>query len=201
MNGPFIVDVISMLLNGVGLLRSASSAKSEAKMVALLEEIRTLLAVPEDSSENSAIDMFLARHLWERWSDVLRRDTIMLVTGCHELPETFDRPIAYAIKFAIDHIGQDRRHQPLHSLVMGDRWFRENFADWPLAISLGGPVINNLTGDIMSRAAVLHRGDRWTIAKVDRRYAVFGNDPKDTLEAMNVFSERELVGYLNAAWA
>lgn len=53
---------------------------------------------------------------------------------------------------------------------------------------------------IVAQGKVVHRGNKWTIAKRNQRYAIYGDDPADTLTAMKAFAEHELVKYLNSVW-
>jgi hypothetical protein len=85
---------------------------------------------------------------------------------------------------------------------MGDHWFYRdgNFSERPFVLSVGGPGINTVTERIVTKGDVVHKGEKWTIAKRNQRYAIYGDDPADTLTAMKAFAQHELVNYLNDVW-
>ena len=193
-------DAISVMLNGFGLVQNAASGKVQKRMAETLEQIRDMLKRQSASSDLSIPSV--PQPLWLAWRNALHPHTILLTTGSHEFCEIFDRPTAYALKFAIDQFGQFYNRTPLYSMVMGDYWFYQdsNLSERPFVLSVGGPRINAVTDHIVAEGEVVHTGNRWTIAKRNQRYAIYGDDPADTLTAMKAFAEHELVNYLNGVW-
>jgi hypothetical protein len=195
-----MLDAISVILSGFGLVQNAGSSKVQRQMAETLENIRDTLKRQSTSSDISLSSV--PQPLWLAWRNALQSHTILLTTGCHEFSEIFDRPTAYALKFAIDQFGQFYNRTPLYTMVMGDYWFYRdnNFSERPFVLSVGGPRINTVTERIVAKGKVVHRGNKWTIAKRNQRYAIYGDDPADTLTAMKAFAEHELVNYLNSVW-
>jgi hypothetical protein len=193
-------DAISVVLGGIGLVQNAGSGKAQRQMAETLENIRDILKRQSTSTDLSLSSV--PQPLWLAWRDALQRHTIILTTGCHQFSEIFDRPTAYALKFAIDQFGQSYNQAPLYTMVMGDHWFYrdDDFSQRPFVLSVGGPRINTVTERIVAKGKVVHRGNKWTIAKRDQRYAIYGDDPADTLTAMKAFAEHELVNYLDSVW-
>jgi hypothetical protein len=193
-------DAISVLLSGIGLVQSAGSEKVQKQMVETLESIRSMLnrqVVARDRSQN-----FVPDNLWLTWQDTLQSHSIVLVTGCHELSEIFDRPTAYALKFAIDQCGEVFQKVPLHAFVMGDIWFQQDpkFTARPFVLSIGGPKMNMVSAEIVAHGSTVHSGKTWSIVQQGNRFALYGQDPVDTLGAMQAFADLELMKYLNRIW-
>ena len=193
-------DAISVILGGFGLVQNAGSGKVQRQMAETLEDIRNTLKRQSASSDWTLSSV--PQPLWLAWRDALQSHTILLTTGCHEFSEIFDRPTAYALKFALDQFGEFYKRTPLYTVVMGDYWFYRdsNFSERPFVLSIGGPRINTVSERIVAKGKVVHRGNKWTIAKRNQRYAIYGDDPADTLTAMKAFAEHELVNYLNSVW-
>src|SRR6266581_643940 len=118
------------------------------------------------------------------------------------MAEVFDRPTAYSLKFAIDQFGEAYRLKPVYAVVMGDYWFYRDGTnhDRRRVLSIGGPKVNNLTSEILTSGEVIRSERSWVIARSNRRYVIYGDDPSDTLAAMKVFAEQELLKYLQWAW-
>jgi len=195
-----ITDIVSIVLSGLGLVQNAGSDKVQQEMVKSLESIRDILEKQASGADPSRL--FVPDPLWLTWYNALQSDTIILVTGCHEFSEIFDRSAAYALKFAIDQFGAPFNHQPIHAMVMGDIWFHRDtkFTTRPFVVSVGGPNVNTVTHSITSKGNIIHRGNKWKITRDNKRYAVYGDDPVDTLYAMKAFAERELLKYLSSVW-
>jgi len=72
--------------------------------------------------------------------------TILIVTGCCIVTELLDRPIAEYLRDAIDRLGKNPFQR---GIVMGDIWWLriEKLQKQPV-ISVGGPLVNNLTTNI-----------------------------------------------------
>jgi hypothetical protein len=193
-------EPLSIILSGLGIMQNAGSGKAQKQMVETLEHIRDILN--RQSTSTASVPSFVPEPLWRAWRDAIKNHTIILVTGCHEPSEIFDRPTAYSLKFAIDQLGQYHNRMPLHAMVVGDIWFyREaSLSKRPLVLSIGGAQVNDVSGEIISRGSIMHNGNRWAIAKSSERYAIYGDDPLDTQAAMKAFAEHELMSYLNRAW-
>jgi hypothetical protein len=88
-------------------------------------------------------------------------------------------------------------------MVIGDIWFyREaSLSQRPFVLSIGGAHINDVSKEIITRGSVIHSGSKWAIVKNNERYAIYGDDPADTLSAMKAFAKHELMSYLNLAWS
>ena len=193
-------DAISVILGGFGLVQNAGSGKVQKQMAETLDSIRDILKRQSSSSDLSLSSV--PQPLWLAWRNALQKHTIILVTGCHEFSEIFDRPTAYALKFAIDQFGQFYNQPPIHAMVMGDIWFHRDssFSQRPFVLSVGGPRINSVSEHIVSSGRFIHRGHKWSIAQKENRYAIYGDDPADTLSAMKAFAENEMVNYLKRIW-
>src|SRR3712207_1457140 len=114
-------EAISVVVSGIGLVQNASSDKMQKQMAETLEHIRDLLKRQVKDGDLSPSQVPLL--MWYNWHNPIQSHTIILVTGCHEFSEIFDRPTAYALKFAIDQFGDSVRRKPLHAMVIGDIWF------------------------------------------------------------------------------
>jgi hypothetical protein len=195
-------EAISVILSGISLLQNTGSGKVQQQMAETLNNIKDILN--RQSAASDSLLSFVPQPLWLSWEEALKSHTIILVTGCHEFSEIFDRPTAYALKFAIDQFGQFYNQVPLCAMVMSDIWFYRDdhagFSQRPFVLSIGGPAINTVSSEIVSQGNIIHRGSNWTIAKRADWYAIYGNDPADTLASMKAFAERELTNYLNRAW-
>lgn len=111
-------DAISVILSGFGLVQNSGSGRVQKQMAETLESIRDILKRQSLSDELSLSSV--PQPLWLAWRDALQKHTVILVAGCHEYSEIFDRPTAYALKFAIDRFGDAYNQAPLHAIVMGD---------------------------------------------------------------------------------
>lgn len=137
------------------------------------------------------------------WAQEIVRDTILIVTGCYERAEMFDRPCAYELKMSIDHTKVSKAF--LRSVVMGDIWFCDHIdsTGHPNVISIGSPGINHLSRIITERAELV-RGSAdgpWQIMRYGNRWAVFGHLAEDTYDAINSFRERDLPGFITEIWS
>jgi hypothetical protein len=195
--GATMFEPVSIILSGLGIMQNAGSGKVQKQMAETLEHIRDILK--RQSTSKDFLLSLVPEPLWLTWRDAIKSHTIVLVTGCHEYSEIFDRPTAYSLKFAIDQFGQFYNRMPLHAMVMGDIWFyREaSLSQRPFVLSIGGAHINDVSKEIISQGSVIHSGSKWAIEKDNERYAIYGDDPADTLTAMKAFAEHELMPYLN----
>jgi len=130
-------------------------------------------------------------------------ETIVIVTGCHHIPEIFDRPSAYELKASIDYIGQSLGRAFLYSVVMGDIWFlnHSNIQDHTNVISVGSTGINSLSGIIAAQGDVTRKEKRWQIVRSGNRWALFGDLAEDTYDAVSSFKDHDLPGFLGELWS
>jgi hypothetical protein len=162
-----------------------------------LEKERSLLRVAlriEEAIANA--------RLQEDWQSDIDAATIVIVTGCHHLPELFDRPPAYQLKQAIDQAGAKASRSFLRSIVMGDIWFNERsgHSDHPNVISLGSPNSNYLTQKIIDNCNIVKTGDRWRILRGGDRWALYGDLAQHTRAAAIWFQENKLKPFLDELW-
>jgi len=142
----------------------------------------------------------------QEWIHEIAPDTIIIVTGCHNVPETFDRPSAYELKAAIDDVMKSAKRTFLHAIVMGDLWFftkESNIQNHRNVISIGSSAVNSLTGIIESKSGKPVQQDangRWQILRDGNRWALFGDRAEDTYDALSRFKDRDLPGFLGEIW-
>lgn len=139
------------------------------------------------------------------WPDEIVLDTVVIVTGCYHRAEIFDRPSAYELRTSIDYIGGSVGRAFLHSLVMGDIWFKDHshITGHPNVISIGAPGINSLS-EIIDKQGKPVRKDtdgRWRIMRAGNRWALIGDQAEDTNDAVSSFKERDLQGFLGQIWS
>jgi hypothetical protein len=192
-----LVEVITTILEGIGL---AVQIKSRSKDAEIVEELRSLVAALRESKSPDALS--IPEGIWKDPGSLVHPETITLVTGAHYMCEVFDRKAAYDLKLAIDAFGLRHGKRHLSSIVVSDVWyFRDSTVRTTAAtLSLGGPTVNALTKDILASGGLLAEGAEWTIAGDGHRYALFGTNPLDTLEAMKVFSRDHLISMIETAW-
>ncbi len=195
-------EAISIVLGGLGLIQNAGSGKYQEQIADTLGEIKKILEKQEKSNSNESSIGFVPESLWLTWKHVVQKHTVVLVTGCHEFSEAFDRPVAYSLKLAIDQFGESVGMQPLNSLVISDYWVnREHkFSKWENIIAIGGPAINTTCASIIQQGTLLTSAEKFWIYRSGSRFAVYGHDPIDTLYAMRAFAEQFLMKYLKSVW-
>jgi hypothetical protein len=141
----------------------------------------------------------------EEWQHDIDRATIVIVTGCHHLPEIYDRASAYELKEAIDNLAHSLRKTFLNSVVMGDIWIQRysSITGHPNLISIGSPGVNSMTGQIAEQGNVLRIGpdDRWRIVRSLNRWALYGNLAEDTHAAVISFKKLDLPAFLREVWS
>jgi hypothetical protein len=137
-----------------------------------------------------------------RYFDV--RKTILLVVGYGILPEEEDRPIAYAIKDAVNTRGKGS--ESCAGVVVTDMWIlNQEMAELFPAIAVGGPGVNAFTAQIYEELpVVVARGEQLFIQMDEargKRAALWGMDIRSTREAADVFvREGFLDRFLDLAW-
>lgn len=138
----------------------------------------------------------------EDWQSDIDPGTIVLVTGCHQRPELWDRPIAYQLQRAIDREGERVSREFLRSVVIGDIWFleRSGYSDHPNIISIGSSGVNPLTQQIIEQGQDVHADQRWRVVQGGRRWALFGDRAEDTRAAVRWFQRNCLTGFVEEIW-
>ncbi len=137
-----------------------------------------------------------------RYFDV--RDTVLLVVGYGILSEEEDRPVAYALKQAID----ERRvgRSGASAVVVTDVWIlNQEMADLFPALAIGGPAANAFTAQIYEDLPVVFARDQRVFIQMDRargkRAALWGMDSDSTREAAQVFRrDGFLERFLDLVW-
>jgi hypothetical protein len=141
----------------------------------------------------------------QEWLHDIVSDTIVIVTGCHHIPEIYDRPSAYELKTFIDYMGRSVSRTFLHSVVMGDIWCidRSDIPSHRNIISVGSPALNRLTEIIAGSGKPVRQGadGQWHILRDENRWALFGNQGEDTYNAISSFKDRDLPRYLGEIWS
>ncbi|MBI4339580.1 MAG: hypothetical protein HY680_06460 [Chloroflexi bacterium] len=127
-----------------------------------------------------------AGKLWqgERFQELMRARAFFIVCGTWEGAEMYDRYCAYRIAEASVNVGDS-----YDALVISDRAWSDNAQGYPEApcIAVGGPVSNSMSAALAKRFRL---GDRalGVLAADGRRIGyVWGNDVRDTLEAVDEF--------------
>ena len=144
-----------------------------------------------------------ASRRYKEWQHEIVSETIVIVTGCHHIPEIYDRPSAYELKASVDYIGRSLGRSFLYSVVMGDIWFltHSNIQDHPNVISIGSAGINSLSEIIVGQGDVNRKEKRWRIVRSGNRWALFGDLAEDTYDAVSSFKDRDLPGFLGELWS
>ena len=187
----------SFVLEAISILQNLSGGRAQGRMA---EDLRTMREIMERQFGVADPAYLLApQELWSLPYRELPQQAIVFVTGCHLYSEMFDRPIAYGLKLALDRARG--AHETPSSVVMSDIWLNRepSLGSDRVVLSIGGPRINMITGQIIQKGAVVRRGTRWQIVRDGRRYAIFGDDPADTLQASQQFVRHELTEALSAA--
>ena len=138
----------------------------------------------------------------EDWQSDIDPGTIVVVTGCNQRPELWDRPVAYELQRAINREGEKVLREFLRSVVMGDIWFleRSGYSDHPNIISIGSSGVNPLTQQIIEQGENIHKDQRWRVVRGKRRWALFGDEADDTRAAVRWFQKNCLAGFLDEIW-
>jgi hypothetical protein len=130
--------------------------------------------------------------------------TIVLITGCHYLPELFDRPCAYELQASIEAIGRDVHRAFLRAITMGDIWFHDhsNIREHPHVISVGSDAFNLITRSIVQGGQVVRTDPtgKWQVVRNKNRWALFGHEAEDTYSAVESFTNRDLPAFLESVW-
>jgi hypothetical protein len=140
------------------------------------------------------------------WLFEITRETIIIVTGCYNLAEIFDRPTAYELDTAIHELGRLNSRKFLRSIVLGDLWFimnHSNVQDHPNVISIGAFSSNGLTRIMAGSAKSVKQAEdgRWQILREGNRWALFGNLAEDTYDAVFWFKNHELLSFVDEVWS
>ncbi|MBI3456436.1 MAG: hypothetical protein HY002_11685 [Candidatus Rokubacteria bacterium] len=138
-----------------------------------------------------------------RYFDI--RTTVLVAVGHGLLPEEEDRPIAYALRHAINERG---RGTDAHvGVVVTDVWMLQNeMAEFFPAIALGGPGANAFTTQIYEELPVAYTRDQRIFIQMDsegggKRAAIWGMDHEATREASQIFiADGFLDRFLDLVW-
>jgi hypothetical protein len=106
-----LAEILSHL--GLGHVQAITWSRSSSCLAIAQQVELTILALKERHIANHKCHM--------------GPNTIVIVTGCDQLPELFDRPCAYDLKSTIDSLVIKEDSIFLRSIVMGDRWFFGSF--------------------------------------------------------------------------
>jgi hypothetical protein len=165
-----------------------------------MDEESSLLSIAQKIE--AAIENSQRHHDWQQDIDPA---TIIIVTGCHHLPELYDRPCAYELKKTIDRAGDSMQLDFLHSVVMSDIWLKRlsDTADYHNLIGIGSPAVNSLSGKVVAHGKVVRPrpGDRWQVVRSGNRWALFGHDAEDTHKAVISFKKNDLPEFLEQVWS
>jgi hypothetical protein len=137
-----------------------------------------------------------------RYFDVRR--TILLVVGYGILPEEEDRPIAYALRHAINDRGKGQ--ESCAGVVVTDMWIlNQEMAEFFPAIALGAPGTNAFTAQIYEDLPLVFARDEQVFIQMEqgrgKRAALWGLDRGATREAADAFvRDGFLDRFLDLAW-
>lgn len=133
--------------------------------------------------------------------------TVIIITGCSELPEIYDRNFAYGLKEYIDKRRKEKNINYLTSLVMGD-WYFDNWSyhkGHPNVISIGSRKVNKISRSIENNPEVekIEYGTdkKWQILRLRNRWCIFGEKAEDTIEAVEFFKKQFIDNFLDRLWA
>jgi hypothetical protein len=132
---------------------------------------------------------------------------LLIVTGAHLRAEMADRPLAYALQQGVVRWLDTHRESlsiEIVPVVCCDIWFinQEQLHARP-TICVGGPGVNALSAFMAQKLKVAYVRDERLMVQldpefVDLRACVWGMDHETTVEAVQIFTERYLDGYLRA---
>lgn len=131
-----------------------------------------------------------------------------IVVGAHLRAEVADRPLAYRLRDAIERWVSERASRlsvrPV-PVVCSDVWYvNQQALHRRPTISLGGPGVNALSAYFANRLAAALVQDHKIVIQldpelVDLRACVWGMNHELTVEALRLFMDRYLDGFLRAA--
>ncbi len=132
---------------------------------------------------------------------------LLIVTGAHLRAEMADRPLAYAIQQGVTQwldMHRESLSVAIEPVVCSDIWFinQKELHARP-TISVGGPGVNALSAFMDQKLKVAYVRDERLMVQldpefVDLRACIWGMDHETTVEAVQIFTERYMDGYLRA---
>jgi hypothetical protein len=137
-------------------------------------------------------------------AQVVSPKTIIIVTGSHIICELLDRPAAEILRDEIDRQGNvsiGRR-----AIIIGDLiWLRDAGLQSHHVISVGGPSINQLTGQITSQGNTRNYSPGLYEATLDGKFikvALWGTTAAQTRESVESYVNRPngLMRLLDTCW-
>jgi hypothetical protein len=137
-----------------------------------------------------------------RYFDVT--NTVLVVVGYGILPEEEDRPIAYAVKQAIDARGHASRSRG--AVVVSDMWIlNQEMSELFPAIAVGSPTVNAFAAQIFEELPVVFTRSEQVFVQMSqdggKRAALWGMEAKFTREAADVFVRDGLLDqFLDLVW-
>jgi hypothetical protein len=137
-----------------------------------------------------------------RYFDI--HSTVLIVVGYGILPEEEDRPVAYALKRAINARGEGAENRS--AVVVTDMWMlNHDMADLFPAIAVGGPGVNAFAAQIYEELPLVWARDQQAFVQMNveggKRAALWGMDHRTTREAVEVFvREGFLDRFLDLVW-
>jgi len=138
-------------------------------------------------------------------SAIANQETILLVVGCHPIPELLDRPLAEVLRDGIDALGAPNPFR--RGIVLGDMYYMSDASLWQYpALSVGGPMVNALTAQISQSAGMHHVfGSLYWVRSHGSpvKAAVWGQTSRDCYESVRDFIESSsgLIQFLNMVWS
>lgn len=134
--------------------------------------------------------------------DIELERLILVVTGAHLHAEAEDRPVAYRLQRAM----QDRvETRGGRVLVCSDVWYLNNEQLRPCpTVSIGGPAVNAVSAYLADKLPSAFVVQGKVIVQADPEFdeavaCCWGSDGQSTGNAVGVFAERYLDGFLEAA--
>ena len=132
---------------------------------------------------------------------------LLIVTGAHLRAEVADRPLAYQLGQAVERWLEEHRellNVQVAPVVCSDVWYvnQDTMQRHP-TVSVGGPGVNVLSHEFAQNLNTAYVRENQVVIQldpefVDLRVSVWGMDHERTVEALNVFVERYLDGYMRA---
>jgi hypothetical protein len=131
------------------------------------------------------------------------RTTVLIVVGHGILPEEEDRPIAYALKRAIN--ARAGGSEGRAGVVVTDVWIlNQELEEFFPAIAVGSPTVNAFTAQIYEDLPLAWNRDERAFIQVnteDKRAAVWGTNRAGTREAAELFvKDGHLERFLELVW-
>lgn len=145
-------------------------------------------------------DLKVIDGIWDL-KQVMRQETICILTGCNIVAELLDRPVAEMLRDEIDKLGDSMPFR--RAIVITDFWWWQEAMDktHPI-IGIGGPANNGITREILERVEPEEIND-FRIAYVHEQFpkiAVWGETAQQTRDSVEYFIKERLRDFLNQCW-